>query len=68
MRRDTHFPLSIVRDTLEYAEARMVLTQHAEMKQHLLELNFVLRVLRRLSPEAVLLAARDLAEQNDDAT
>lgn len=68
MRRDTHFPISIVRDTLEYAEARVLLTQHAEIKHHLQELNFVLRVLRRLSPEAVLLAARDLAGQNDDAT
>lgn len=44
----------------------MLLVQHAEIKQHLHELNFVLRVLRRLSPEAVLLAARDMAEQNDD--
>jgi hypothetical protein len=66
MRRDAYFPLCTVRNTLEYAEARMLLVQHAEIKQHLHELNFVLRVLRRLSPEAVLLAARDMAEQNDD--
>lgn len=68
MRRDTQFPIGIIRNTLEYTEARVLLAQHAEIKQHLQELKFVLRVLRRLSPEAVLLAARDLAEQNDDAT
>jgi hypothetical protein len=66
MRRDTHFPVSMVRDTLEYAEARMLFTQQAELKKFHQDLKIVLRTLRHLSPKAVLLAAQDLGEQDDD--
>jgi hypothetical protein len=65
MHRDTHFPLSMVRDTLEYAEARTLLAQKASLKRYLRSLNIELKLLRRLSPEAVDLAEMDVGEQQE---
>jgi hypothetical protein len=63
MRRDKDFPHSMIRDTLEYAEARKLLAEKARVKQRLTNLNTELRLLQCLSPEAVALAKRDVREQ-----
>lgn len=68
MHRDTQFPVSMVRDTLEYVEARTLLAQKASMKRHLRNLNIELKLLRRLSPEAVDLAETDVSEKQDGGT
>ena len=65
MHRDTPFPLSMVRDTLEYAEARTLLAQKASLKRYLRNLNIELKLLRRLSPDAVDLAEMDVDEKQD---
>jgi hypothetical protein len=63
MRRDKDFPHSMIRDTLEYAEARKLLAEKARVKQRLTNLNTELRLLQCLSPEAVALAKMDVREQ-----
>jgi hypothetical protein len=63
MRRDKDFPHSMIRDTLEYAEARKLLAEKARVNQRLTNLNTELRLLRRLLPEAVALAKMDVGEQ-----
>lgn len=68
MHRDTHFPHSTVRDTLEYAEARTVLAQKAALKRYLRNLNIELKLLRRLSSEAVYLAKMDVGEEQEDSS
>lgn len=66
MHRDKDFPRSMIRDTLEYAEARTLLAERAVVKQRLSNLNAELRLLRRLSPEAVELAQMDVEKQYDN--
>ena len=63
MHRDKNLPHSIIRDTLEYAEARTLLAERAVVKQRLSQLNAELRHLRCLLPEAVELARMDVEEQ-----
>ena len=65
MRRETNLPLSIVRDTLEYAEARTLLAEKLSLKKHLRNLNMELKLLQRLSSEAVELAKIDTGMEKD---
>lgn len=65
MRREAYLPLSIVRDTLEYAEARTLFAEKLALKKYLKNLNADLKLLQRLSPEAVQLAKIDTGTEKD---
>jgi hypothetical protein len=51
--------LDIVRNTLEYYEARAILAEKAKLRAEMARINAELKHIRRLSPDAVGLAKSD---------